>query len=74
MAKAKPDKKADIKAASDRGETVPAMEPLLLREDARYRASLTDLALELAQKSAGFRRSLPENNVQQSHGALPTIR
>ena len=61
MAKAKPDKKADIKAASDRGETVPAMEPLLLREDARYRASLTDLALELAQKSAGFRRSLPES-------------
>ena len=61
MAKAKPDKKADIKAASDRGETVSAMEPLLLREDARYRASLTDLALELAQKSAGFRRSLPES-------------
>ena len=27
----------------------------------RYRASLTDLALELAQKSAGFRRSLPES-------------
>ena len=33
MAKEKPDKKADIKAASDRGETVSAMEPLLLRED-----------------------------------------
>jgi Fic family protein len=61
MAKSKPDKKADMKAAPDRGETVPAMEPLLLREDARYRASLTDLALELAQKSAGFRRSLPES-------------
>ncbi|MCC7328684.1 MAG: Fic family protein [Gammaproteobacteria bacterium] len=39
------------------------MEPLLLREDSRHRAALTDLALELAQKSAGFRRSLPENLV-----------
>ena len=36
------------------------MEPLLISEAARNRAGLTDLALELAQKSAGFRRSLPE--------------
>jgi Fic family protein len=35
------------------------MEPLLLPADSRHRAGLTDLALELAQKSAGFRRSLP---------------
>lgn len=61
MAKSKPDTKADMGAAPDRGETVSAMEPLLLREDSRHRASLTDLALELAQKSAGFRRSLPES-------------
>lgn len=63
MTKRKADRKADMKAASDRGETVSAMEPLLLREDSRHRASLTDLALELAQKSAGFRRSLPESLV-----------
>jgi len=63
MAKREPDKKADIKAAADRGETVAGMEPLLLREDSRHRAGLTDLALELAQKSAGFRRSLPESLV-----------
>jgi Fic family protein len=61
MKKGKPANKADMKTAPDRGETVSAMEPMLLREDARYRASLTDLALELAQKSAGFRRSLPES-------------
>lgn len=63
MAKREPDKKADMKAATDRGETVSEMEPLLIRDDSRHRAGLTDLALELAQKSAGFRRSLPESLV-----------
>lgn len=63
MVKREPDKKADMKVAPDRGETVSAMEPLLLREDSRHRAGLTDLALELAQRSAGFRRSLPESLV-----------
>ncbi len=55
--------KADIKAANivavDRSESVGLMEPLLISEGSRHRASLTDLALELAQRSAGFRRSLP---------------
>lgn len=63
MAKQEPDKKADMKAAADRGETVSGMEPLLLREGSRHRAGLVDLALELAQRSAGFRRSLPEGLV-----------
>lgn len=63
MAILEPDKKADIKAAADRGENVSEMEPLLIREDSRHRAGLTDLALELAQKSAGLRRSLPESLV-----------
>ena len=54
--------KADIKAADeDRGEPVSLAEPLLIGEGSRFRGSLTDLALELAQKSAGFRRSLPES-------------
>ncbi|MDH5254975.1 MAG: Fic family protein [Gammaproteobacteria bacterium] len=52
-----------MEVAPDRGEAVSAMEPLLLREDSRHRADLTDLALELAQRSAGFRRSLPESLV-----------
>ncbi len=48
----------DIEAA-DRGELVSLMEPLQLGEGYRHRARITDLALEVAQKSAGFRRSLP---------------
>jgi Fic family protein len=59
MASEKADIKADIKAVVDRGETTSLMEPLLISEDSRHRSTLTDLALELAQKSAGFRRSLP---------------
>lgn len=50
---------ADIKAAADRGEAVSMMEPLLIAEGSRHRVVLTDLVVELAQKSAGFRRSLP---------------
>ena len=49
----------DIKRAEDRGEAITMMEPLLIGESSRHRGALTDLALELAQKSAGFRRSLP---------------
>ncbi len=52
------DKKPDISAV-DRGESVGLMEPLLVSESSRHRAALTDLAVELAAKSAGFRRSLP---------------
>ena len=57
----KPDKEADIKVARDRGEPTAEMEPLLISEAFRNRAGLPDLALELAQKSAGFRRSLPSS-------------
>lgn len=53
--------KSDIEPAENRGETVSEMEPLLIGEGSRHRPGLTDLALELAQKSAGFRRSLPES-------------
>ena len=48
--------KADIQAV-DRDEIVSVMEPLLLGP--RHREPLTDLALDLTQKSAGFRASLP---------------
>jgi Fic family protein len=47
--------------APDRGESIAAMEPLLIGETSRHRGKLTDMALELAQKAAGFRRSLPES-------------
>jgi Fic family protein len=57
----KSDIEADVLAAEDGGELVSLMEPLLIGEGSRYRGGLTDLALELAQKSAGFRRSPPES-------------
>jgi hypothetical protein len=61
MAIRKPDIKPDINAAKDRGETVFEMEPLLIGSDSEHRRELTDLAVKLAQKSAGFRRSLPDS-------------
>ena len=58
------ERKADMNSASppvdDRGESIARMEPLLIGEGSRHRAGLTDLALELAMKSAGFRSSLPD--------------
>jgi hypothetical protein len=58
----KPAKKADIRAdlkVADRGELPRMMEPLLFSEDSRHRRGLIDLAFDLTQKAAGFRRSLP---------------
>src|SRR5215472_12013675 len=52
--------KEDIKAA-DRGESVSLMEPLVIAENSRHRSILTDIGFELAQKAAGFRRSLPSS-------------
>jgi len=54
---------ADLRVAEDRGESVAEMEPLLIGEDSHHRKRLIDLAVELAQLSAGFRRSLPESLV-----------
>ena len=59
MVKNEADLKSDIKAAKDRGESIGLMEALLIGDGSRHRAALTDLTIELAQKSAGFRRSLP---------------
>ncbi len=54
----KADKKPDVSAV-DRSESVGLMEPMLISENSRHRTALTDLAIELASRSAGFRRSLP---------------
>lgn len=43
----------------DRAETIGLFEPLMVSDGSRYRSELGDLALELAQRSEGFRRSLP---------------
>src|SRR5215467_10094983 len=57
----KQDIKPDISPVRDRGESTALMEPLLIGEASQHRGTLTDLAVELAQKAAGFRRSLPES-------------
>jgi Fic family protein len=61
MKQKQPDPEPDMKAAKDLGETISLMEPLLVGETSPHRPALTDLALELAQKSAGFRHSLPSS-------------
>ena len=61
---------ADDKAAKsvatkgvDRGETVGLMDPLVLSQGSPHRPALGDLAIELATRSAGFRRSLSQGVV-----------
>jgi Fic family protein len=56
---------ADVEAAKteanderDRGETTGLMEPLVLAQGSPHRPALGDLAIELATRSTGFRRSL----------------
>jgi Fic family protein len=48
------------KAVEDRGEAISLLEPLVISEGSRHRTRLTDLALELGQRAAGFRKSLPD--------------
>lgn len=44
----------------DRKESTGLMEPMLISKGSRYRSELMDLAIDLAVKSSGFRRSLPD--------------
>ena len=60
MSDDKADIESDISAVMVRKETVALMEPLLIAEGSRYRGELTDLTVEVAARSAGFRRSLPD--------------
>ena len=53
----------------DRRENTVLMEPLLIAEGSRFRTGLIDLAVELAARSAGFRRSLPPG----AHPALAIL-
>jgi Fic family protein len=69
----KADTKADIDAVVDRGEPTAMMEPLLVGEASRTRAGLPDLAFELAQKSAGFRRSMPASRLESLAALVRTM-
>ena len=40
-------------------ESLGLFEPLMVSESSKHRSALNDLALELARRSEGFRRSLP---------------
>jgi len=58
--KTHPDRKADEKAPSDRGEAISMMEPMVVSDTSRHRAELADLAVELASESSAFKSSLPQ--------------
>lgn len=47
----------------DDGESVTRMTPLLLSDEAKGKAKINDLAVELVARSAGFKRSLPEGTL-----------
>ena len=55
--------KADTTDASDCGESVSTMEPLQIGESSPHRPALTELAIELAAKSAGLRRGISDGVV-----------
>ncbi len=50
---------ADIIPVNDGGESIDLMEPMAIAEGSRHRRDLSDFAVDLAARSAGFRRSLP---------------
>ena len=56
-------KKAAAPRIHDDGEAVTMMMPALLSDEARAKAKLNDLAVELVARSAGFKRSLPEGTL-----------
>ena len=57
----------------DESESISLMEPLILSEGSRHRPPLTDLALTLASRSAGLRRSLPEGIVTALAGLVRSM-
>ena len=63
MSDSKADNKPVKHTRADRGESTRLMEPARLSMDSRHRGELTDLAVELAQASAGYRHRLPERVV-----------
>ena len=57
----------------DRGELPSLMDPMLIAEGARHRGKLTDLAVELAGRATGFRRSLPEGVLKALAGLVRSM-
>ena len=63
MSKNETDIEADKNEAIDRGEELSIMEPLQISDGSKHRDALTELAVDLVAKSAGFHRSLPDGVV-----------
>ena len=59
----KADKEPAKNAATDNGESIGLMEPMLVSEGGNKRSALADLAVELTAKSVGFRKRLPDGVV-----------
>ena len=55
----KADIEMDFSPFCDDGESPTSMEPVCLADGAKGRAMLVDMAVDLAARSSGFRRSLP---------------
>jgi Fic family protein len=50
----------DSPDGSDRGESISAMEPMLVSEGSRHRSQLNELTFELTRASTAFRAGLPD--------------
>lgn len=59
----KPDTEADISVLEDKNEPLGVMEPMLVSSSSPMRDGLANKTLELAERSAGLRRSLPNGIV-----------
>ena len=57
----------------DDGETIGLFEPLMVSEGSPQRAALNDLALELAERSAAFRSSLPPSIASSLSGLIRSM-
>lgn len=60
MTRLEADKEPAKIAAKDEGESIGLMEPMLISESGGQRGPIADLALEVAQKSASLKASLPQ--------------
>ena len=60
----KADKEPATDAATDKGESIALMEPMMVGEIGIKRFALADLAIELTAKSTGFRNRLPDGIVR----------
>jgi Fic family protein len=64
MSDSEADKLPDKQAVEDRGETIGAMEPMLISESSRHYGALVDLTVELTARSTQLKSALPPGVVE----------